>query len=324
MSQSDDTQGLSPVRIDIPLEIRLYVIQLLQQTLACTVDLRSQLKQACWNVKGHDLVLLHALFATMATELDAHTDLVAERLVVLGGVARGTVRTAATHSRLPEYPGAHHGWRRPCAGADGVLRVLRHGPAGRHCVRDGGRGCGECGALHRHLAWSRSTAWVLGSVPPPRWGEHSINAPRWQSSSVSQWTSESVNAVERGHGREGLKVFTGSHALWLALSLMGGEGEATHGRSAHSDGRRLLQGDRYPLFASALCHARPLGRSLRSLQATAVAAGLPADRDGRLRALAGLYLDTMEDDPARSVLHNVAKLRPTTTRRSRCGATTTC
>ena len=106
MSQSDDNQILYSVRIDIPPEIRLYVIQLLQQTLTCTVDLRSQVKQACWNVKGHDLVLLHALFATMATELDAYTDLVAERLVVLGGVARGTVRTAATHSRLPEYPGA--------------------------------------------------------------------------------------------------------------------------------------------------------------------------------------------------------------------------
>jgi starvation-inducible DNA-binding protein len=106
MSQSDDNHGLYPVRIDIPPEIRLYIVQLLNQTLACTVDLRSQVKQACWNVKGHDLVLLQALFATMATELDAHTDLVAERLVVLGGVARGTVRTAATHSRLPEYPGA--------------------------------------------------------------------------------------------------------------------------------------------------------------------------------------------------------------------------
>jgi len=106
MSQSDDNHGLSPVRIDIPPEIRLYVVQLLNQTLACTVDLRSQVKQACWNVKGHDVVLLHALFATMAIELDAHIDLVAERLVVLGGVARGTVRTAATHSRLPEYPGA--------------------------------------------------------------------------------------------------------------------------------------------------------------------------------------------------------------------------
>jgi starvation-inducible DNA-binding protein len=106
MSQSDDNQILYSVRIDIPPEIRLYVIQLLQQTLACTVDLRSQIKQACWNVKGHDLVLLHALFATMATELDAYTDLVAERLVVLGGMARGTARMAATHSTLPEYPGA--------------------------------------------------------------------------------------------------------------------------------------------------------------------------------------------------------------------------
>jgi starvation-inducible DNA-binding protein len=105
MNQSDDNQVLYPVRIDIPLEIRLYVIQLLNQTLTCTIDLRSQIKQACWNVKGRDLVLLHALFATMATELDAYTDLVAERLVVLGGVARGTARTAATHSTLPEYPG---------------------------------------------------------------------------------------------------------------------------------------------------------------------------------------------------------------------------
>ena len=106
MSESDDNHGLYPVRIDIPLEIRLYVIQLLNQTLACTIDLRSQIKQACWNVKGHDLVLLHALFATMASELDAHIDLVAERLVVLGGVAQGTARTAAGRSTLPEYPGA--------------------------------------------------------------------------------------------------------------------------------------------------------------------------------------------------------------------------
>ena len=104
MSHSDDTHGLSPVRIDIPLEIRLYVMQLLQQTLVCTIDLRSHVQQACWNVKGHDFVSLHALFATMATELDAYAAMVAERLVVLGGMARGTVRTVAMHSTLPEYP----------------------------------------------------------------------------------------------------------------------------------------------------------------------------------------------------------------------------
>ena len=104
MNQYDATPDLQPTGIDIPPEIRQYVIQLLQQTLACTVDLRSHVKQACWNVKGHDFGSLHALFATMAIDLEAYTDLVAERLVVLGGVARGTARTAATQSTLPEYP----------------------------------------------------------------------------------------------------------------------------------------------------------------------------------------------------------------------------
>jgi starvation-inducible DNA-binding protein len=106
MHQRADTSGLQPVRIDIPPEIRLYLIQLLQQTLACTVDLRSHVKQAGWNVKGHDGGPLQVLFATMATALEAYSDLVAARLVVLGGMARGTVRTAALESTLLEYPGA--------------------------------------------------------------------------------------------------------------------------------------------------------------------------------------------------------------------------
>jgi starvation-inducible DNA-binding protein len=104
MSSSDYTQVLQPSRINMPLEIRLYVVQMLNQILACTVDLRSQVKQACWNVKGKDFSPLHALFATIVTELEAYTDLVAERIAVLGGVVLGTARTAATQSRLPEYP----------------------------------------------------------------------------------------------------------------------------------------------------------------------------------------------------------------------------
>jgi starvation-inducible DNA-binding protein len=101
-----NTTNHSPVLHDRPPEIRLYVIQLLNQTLACTVDLRSQVKQAYWNVKGTDFAPLHALFAIMATELAAYTDLVAERIAMLGGVALGTARTAALQSRLAEYPGA--------------------------------------------------------------------------------------------------------------------------------------------------------------------------------------------------------------------------
>jgi starvation-inducible DNA-binding protein len=106
MSQSDGHPPFLATGINIPIEIRLYVITLLQQTLVCTLDLRSQMKQACWNVKGRDFAPLRTLFATMATELDAYADLVAERLVTLGGVAQGTSRTVALHSSLPEYPGA--------------------------------------------------------------------------------------------------------------------------------------------------------------------------------------------------------------------------
>jgi starvation-inducible DNA-binding protein len=106
MSYNDHTSVLHATRIEIPPEIRLYVIQLLNQTLACTVDLRSHVKQAGWNVKGQDFAPLQALFATMATELEAFSDLVAERIAVLGGVVMGTARTAAMQSRLPEYPDA--------------------------------------------------------------------------------------------------------------------------------------------------------------------------------------------------------------------------
>ena len=105
MAQSDHHPYLCASRIDIPLEIRAYVTTMLNQTLACTVDLRSQVKQASWNVKGRASVQLRALFATAVVELDTYTDLLSERIAVLGGVVQGTIRIAATRSTLPEYPG---------------------------------------------------------------------------------------------------------------------------------------------------------------------------------------------------------------------------
>jgi DNA-binding ferritin-like protein len=53
------------------------------------MDLRSHVKQAGWNVRGQDLAPLQALFANMASELDAYADLVADRIAVLGGPSRG-------------------------------------------------------------------------------------------------------------------------------------------------------------------------------------------------------------------------------------------
>ncbi len=93
-----------PTSIDLPREKREAVVALLNQQLADTFDLYSQLKQAHWNVKGPQFYALHELFDKLAEELEDFIDMIAERATALGGMALGTVRMAAAASRLPEYP----------------------------------------------------------------------------------------------------------------------------------------------------------------------------------------------------------------------------
>ena len=89
---------------DLPQEVRLSAIGLLNQQLADALDLDLQAKQAHWNVKGPNFIALHELFDEVEEELEEFADDIAERAVVLGGTAYGTVRVAAGKSRLPEYP----------------------------------------------------------------------------------------------------------------------------------------------------------------------------------------------------------------------------
>ena len=96
-------EKLYTTRIDLAEDIRVNVIETLNQTLAATLDLKTQTKQAHWNVKGMDFYQLHLLFDEMAGELEEYVDMVAERVTALGGVAMGTARIAASESILPEY-----------------------------------------------------------------------------------------------------------------------------------------------------------------------------------------------------------------------------
>ena len=91
-------------RIDLDAETRVGVVEKLTQTLATTIDFKTQVKQAHWNVKGLDFYQLHELFDEMAAELEEYIDMVAERITALGGTAMGTVRMAASGSLIPEYP----------------------------------------------------------------------------------------------------------------------------------------------------------------------------------------------------------------------------
>ena len=91
---------------DVPKGVRSQVIDLLNQRLADAVDLDSQARQAHWNVKGPAFIALHQLFDEIHEAVDGYVDLLAERVVQLGGIAAGTARTAAERSKLSEYPHA--------------------------------------------------------------------------------------------------------------------------------------------------------------------------------------------------------------------------
>src|SRR5258706_6359679 len=89
---------------DIPEQRRSELNALMNQRLADAVDLQMQMKQAHWNVKGPHFIGLHEIFDKIDEAVEAYVDLIAERIVQLGGIAEGTARVAAERSRLEEYP----------------------------------------------------------------------------------------------------------------------------------------------------------------------------------------------------------------------------
>lgn len=80
------------------------LVALLNQSLADTLDLAYQTKQAHWNVKGQNFYSLHLLFDQLFGQLAGYVDDFAERVVIIGGQALGTVRIAGSTSSLAEYP----------------------------------------------------------------------------------------------------------------------------------------------------------------------------------------------------------------------------
>lgn len=91
-------------KIDLPESKRTALVKLLNDRLADVVDLRLQAKQAHWNVKGPSFIALHKLFDEVAEIADELADLMAERAVILGGIAEGTLGQVAEKTTLAPYP----------------------------------------------------------------------------------------------------------------------------------------------------------------------------------------------------------------------------
>lgn len=88
---------------DLPASLREKMISLLNGRLVDSIDLQTQCKLAHWNVKGPDFIALHELFDKINGEVEEYVDLIAERVVQLGGVADGSVQSVVGKSQLKPY-----------------------------------------------------------------------------------------------------------------------------------------------------------------------------------------------------------------------------
>lgn len=103
-TESKEAPKMYQTENDIPPERRVELNALMNQRLADAVDLQLQMKQAHWNVKGPNFIGLHELFDKVYEGIGEYVDLIAERIVQLGGIAEGAARVAAKRSRLAENP----------------------------------------------------------------------------------------------------------------------------------------------------------------------------------------------------------------------------
>ena len=101
-----DETRLIHTKNDLPLSTRAEAVALLNQRLADCIDLQTMCKQAHWNVKGPSFYQLHLLFDEVNGAVTEYIDLIAERIVQLGGVAegrrglsRGVQHSSTTRSR---------------------------------------------------------------------------------------------------------------------------------------------------------------------------------------------------------------------------------
>src|SRR5262249_37859265 len=88
---------------DLPESTRARVIETLNLRLADSIALQTHAKQAHWNVKGPNFIGLHKLFDEIWEAKLEYKDLLAERVVQLGGIAEGTARAAAQRAQLEPY-----------------------------------------------------------------------------------------------------------------------------------------------------------------------------------------------------------------------------
>lgn len=103
---SKNTMSKLPMHVtknDTPHNVKSVMIDVLNKRLNDGIAVSLNVKQAHWNLRGKSFIGVHLMLDKFRSELDSFTDLMAERVVQLGGTAMGTVDTVNSLSKIPEY-----------------------------------------------------------------------------------------------------------------------------------------------------------------------------------------------------------------------------
>lgn len=80
------------------------MIDLLNARLVGAIDLILSVKQAHWNTTGKNFIAFHELLDVIADRMREISDNFAERAVILGGIAKGTLQNVSASTTLDPYP----------------------------------------------------------------------------------------------------------------------------------------------------------------------------------------------------------------------------
>lgn len=83
---------------------RKSLIELLNARLADMIDLSHAVKQAHWNLKGAGFIGVHELLDGVYDRVNESADMMAERAVIIGGVAKGTSQDVVSNTKMKAYP----------------------------------------------------------------------------------------------------------------------------------------------------------------------------------------------------------------------------
>lgn len=102
-TQPTEVKRMYKNRVALPDDTKEKVVEVMNKTLAASLDMYSQAKYAHWNVKGMNFYQLHLVFDATAKVIFKQIDPIAERITQLGGTANGTVRMSAANSPIAAY-----------------------------------------------------------------------------------------------------------------------------------------------------------------------------------------------------------------------------